>query len=139
MKQTTITIPSADDHEEWDRDDAADVYYPDTQQGENEITCMLRLAFEIHGYVVRDIREAPTHPVMIIHALRRNAPRMSDPRLFFRHIRGLLREAGIPLRRDELTANQTGDRIMIALLWKASPMNARPTGDELQAEYDPIP
>ncbi len=142
MSQTIVTSPSADDDEEWDHQDAADVYYPDTQPGETEISFMLRRAFESHGYLVRDIREAPTHPVVIIHALRGNAPRVSDLRSLFRHVHGLLREAGLLLRRDELTVNQTGNRILVAFQWQDSTMDYAAglrQADEDAADFEGMP
>jgi hypothetical protein len=122
MKHTVFT--ALDEHdEEWDHRDAADVYHLDSLPGETEIAFRLRRAFEDHGYLVRDIRYAPTHPVVVFRASQGNAPRISDPRSLFRRVQGLLREAVIPLRRDELTANQTGKRILVAFQWHESPID----------------
>lgn len=123
MSQTIVTSPSVDQEEEWDRQDAAEVHYPDSLPGETEIAFRLRRAFESHGYLIRDARYAATHPVVVFRASQGNAPRISDPRSLFRRVQGLLREAGILLRRDELTANQTGQRILVAFQWQHSTMD----------------
>lgn len=143
MKRTDVTTALTSEDEEWDRQDAADVHYPDSQPGETEIAFRLRLAFEIQGYLVRDIREAPTHPVMIIRAVQGNAPRISDTRSFFRRVQGLLRDAGFPLRRrDELTVSQTGSRILVAFLRHNSPVDyhaALRQAGEGAAEFEGMP
>ena len=55
-----------------------------------------------------------THPVLIIRAIRECARRTTYQRAFWRHIRDILRQAGFKLKRPELTADQTGDRILVA-------------------------
>lgn len=118
ISATALTI----EDDEWDRLDAQDVYYPDSQPGESEIAFKIRIAFETQGYMIRHIEPAATHPVWIIRAFRPDATRI-DPRLLFRHVRHLLRSAGFPLRRDELTVEPSGRRLLVAFLWRESPID----------------
>ena len=123
MKHTVFPATLTDEDEEWDRQDAADVYHPNSLPGEPEIAFRLRRAFESHGYLIRDIRHAETHPVVVVRAVRGKARRIGDPRLFFRCALELLREAGILLRRNELTVDQRGNRILLAFPWRDSPID----------------
>jgi len=99
-----------------DGDDFKDVYWPDfdVEPGETPIAFRLRYAFTCAGYRVARIEEVKMPPVLVVRAVRRDARRMTDHRLFFGHVRELLRQAGFRLRRDELTVHQTGDRILVA-------------------------
>jgi len=100
-----------------------DVYYPDQLPGEAETAYRLRVTFTSEGYATKTILAASTHPVWVIHARRKDAPRIVEHRLFFRHIQNLLRGAGFNLRGDELTIDRKGDSILVAFQWKGSPID----------------
>lgn len=97
-----------------------DVYCPDLLPGEAETAYRLRITFTSEGYETKTILAAATHPVWVIRAKRKDAPRIVDQRLLFRHIQKLLRGAGFDLCRDELTIDRKGDFVLVAFLWKQS-------------------
>ena len=101
----------------------SDVYYPDLLPDESETAYRLRVAFTSEGYATKTILAASTHPVWVIHAKRKDAPRIVDHRLFFKHIQNLLRGAGFQLRRDELSVSQDKCGILVAFQWKDSPID----------------
>lgn len=98
----------------------SDVYYPDLLPDESETAYRLRVTFTSEGYATKTILAAATHPVWVIRARRKDAPRIVDHRLFFRHIQELLSRAGFFLGRDELTIDRKGDSILIAFQWRDS-------------------
>ena len=118
MKQpplTTALVIEDEEVEEWDRLDALEVYFPDPLPDESETAVKLRYSFTVEGYRVTRIEQAPTHPtVWIVRAVRTTAVKIPEHRHVFRHIQDLLRRAGFSLRHDELTVDQTGDRILVA-------------------------
>ena len=113
------TAPDIDD------DDIKDVYWPDfdTLPNETPVAFKLRFTFACAGYRAIKIEEAPTHPILIVHAKRKEARRISDHRLFFKHIQNLLCGAGFQLRRDELSVSQDKCGILVAFQWKDSPID----------------
>ena len=116
MKRTDFTTALTSEEEEWDQEDAIDVFYPDFDMlpHETPVTFNLRYAFTCAGYRVGGIEEIKTHPVIVVRAVSKDAKLFPDHRLFFQHIQDLLRGSGFRLRRDELTVCQTGNRILIA-------------------------
>jgi len=144
MKRTIITSPSAEDDEEWDQQDAIEVYHPqfDALPGETSVAFNLRYAFASAGYWVSSVEEVKTHPVLVARFVRRDAEPINDQKLLFRHIRDLLRGAGFPLRRDELTVSQTGHRVLVAFQWHDSPVDyqaALRQADGDAAEFEGMP
>jgi len=142
MKHAIFTTTPANDDEEWDRQDAADVYFPDMQQGETEVAFRLRLAFEPEGYVIGHVESAPTHPVLIVRAVRQNAAKITVQRSLCQYFQNVLRRVGFSLRRNELTVDQRGNRILLAFQWRESTMDyaaARRQADEDAAEFEGMP
>jgi len=99
-----------------DDDDIRDVYWPnfDPLPGETSVAFRLRFTFTCAGYRTTRIEDVKMPPVLVVRAVRKDARRMTNHRLFYRHIRELLRQAGFHLRRNELTVDQNGDRILVA-------------------------
>lgn len=125
MKKTPPPLGQADTPNtapDFDVEDFKDLYWPDvgTLPGEPRCAFGLRCAFTSAGYKVRKVEEAETHPVLIIRAVRNDARRITDQRLFYRHVRDILRDAGFRLRRGELTVARTGNRILLAFRWPNS-------------------
>jgi hypothetical protein len=118
-----------------------DVFHPDFDElpGETPIAFRLRYAFACSGYRLSRVVGSQTHPVLIVRAVRQSAMRIADQRSLVRHFQHLLRSAGFRLRRDELTVDQHGDRIMVAFQWKESPVDRTLAAGELAAQFDPIP
>ncbi len=118
-----------------------DVYWPDVGAGPDEppIAFKLRLGFACAGYRVMKVEEVETHPVVIVRAVRKDANRITDHRLFFRHIRDILRQAGFGVKRDELIVDQSGVRVLASFLWRNSPAQRSETMPVLEGEFDPIP
>jgi len=109
-----VTLNTAPDFD--DDDDIRDVYWPDFDPlpGETSVAFRLRFSFTCAGYRTTRIEEVKMPPVLVVRAVRKDARRIADHRLILGHIRELLRQAGFRLRRDELTVDQTGDRILVA-------------------------
>ena len=139
MKHTVVTPVLAAEEDEWDRKDACDVYFLDPYPGEPEIAPDLRSAFEKQGYSVRSVELARTHPVIIVSAIRKGAGQMTDEPSLRRHFRHVLRQTGCRVRRDELVVGRRGKGLIIAFLWKDSPVDTRPTAEEMKDQYEPIP
>jgi hypothetical protein len=118
-----------------------DVFWPDFDAlpGETSIAFKLRFAFSCSGYRVTRVEEVETHPVVVVRAVRKDARRVPDHRLLFRHIRDLLRQAGFCVKRDELIVDQTGDRVLASFLWRNSPAQCNEAMPILEGEFDPIP
>lgn len=116
MKRTVLKPVLEIEDEEWDAQDSIDVFYPefDVLPGETPVAFNLRYAFMCAGYRVVRVEEVKTHPVVAVRVVRKHAAPINNQRLLFRLIRDLLRTAGFPLRRDELTVGQTGNRILVA-------------------------
>lgn len=91
-----------------------DVYFPTMLAGESPIESRVRHHFEWVGYKITRIETAPTHPTLIVRAVRASAPRIDDPRLFFKHIQALLRQIGFFPKKDELTVDREKERILFA-------------------------
>jgi hypothetical protein len=112
--------PTATELEDFDDEEGyyKDLFHPDFDElpGETPISFRLRYVFTSNGYRFRHVEEVKTNPVLIVRVVRKDAPRITDQRLFFRHIQDLLRTAGFRLRKDELTIDQRGDRFMFAFL-----------------------
>src|SRR5208283_2904811 len=94
---------------DFDDDDIKDVFWPDFDRlpDETVIAFRLRYAFTCSGYRVKQVEEAKTHPVVILHAFRKDAEQISDSRSVFEHVRGVLRSEGFRLRKDELVVDWT--------------------------------
>lgn len=101
-----------------DEDNFKDIFWPDfdATPGETPVTFKLRFTFSSAGYQTIRIEEVKTHPVLIVRAICKDIRRITDHKLFVRHMQDLLRQAGFNLRKDELTVDQTGDRILVAFL-----------------------
>ncbi len=108
-----------------DDDGIKDVFWPaiDILPGETPTIFRLRCHFTLAGYRVRKVEGCVTHPVLIVRAVRTTAQRFPDRRQFRRHIQGILNLADFQPKGDELTVDQTGDRILVALLWRDSPID----------------
>jgi hypothetical protein len=132
------TTPDFDD----DADFYKEVYDCDWRVCESEIAYRLRVMFTSNGYAPKTIQAAPTHPIWIIRAKRKDAPRIADNRLFFKHIQKLLRDTGFRLRKDELNVTQERDSILVTFIWKDSPIDylagLREAENET-TEFAPIP
>jgi hypothetical protein len=61
--------------------------------------------------------------VLIVRAVRTTARKIPEYKPFFRHIRDLLERAGFFVKRDELSVDQNGNRILAAFLWPDSPID----------------
>jgi hypothetical protein len=136
--QVTETDPLADFEDE----DGyfKDIFYPDFDElpGETPTAFRLRYAFTYCGYRVTRVEEVKTHPVVVVRAVRQSARRINDDRLFFRHIRDVLRQAGFSVRGHEMTVGQTGDRILAAFLLQRSPHGYVDVMNDAE-EFAPIP
>jgi len=102
---------------DWESD-FKDVYWPDIAPlpGESEIAFRLRCVFTLAGYTVKQIVQTPVHPVWVLHTVCNTAPSITDNRLPVRHIRDLIRRAGFPVRRDEMSVHQNGDRLLVTFV-----------------------
>jgi len=110
---------------DFDIEDFKDVHLLELEPmpGESPVAYKLRFVFGCAGYRNVKVLEMQTHPVLAVHAVRQEAQRINDHRLFFKHIRNLLRRAGFPLGRDELTVTQDNAGILAAFQWKDSPID----------------
>jgi hypothetical protein len=132
------TTPDFDD----DPNFYKDVYDCDWRVCESEIAYRLRVMFTSNGYAPKTVQAAPTHPIWIICAKRKDAPRIADNRLFFKHIQKLLRDTGFRLRKDEMTVDQKGDNILVSFIWKDSPIDylaGLRDAEQVAAEFEEIP
>ena len=118
-----LPVPSWDfGREELDFDEGPeffkDVHYPDFEElpGESSVAFRLRFAFASAGYTPIKIEEMRTHPIAIIKAIGPGTGRIADERLFRRQVRKILRQAGFQPKGEELTAGQTGYRILVAFM-----------------------
>lgn len=122
-RKNQISLPNRTRRADFDEEDEdfKDVYYPDFEEvlGETSAIFQLRYAFACGGFHVIKAEEASTHPVLIIKAVRNDSTRLHSD-LLFQHIRILLRNAGFPLKRYELTVDQTGKQILVVLPWAHS-------------------
>lgn len=110
---------------DFDMGDFKDVFLLELEPtpGETEVAYKLRFAFGCAGYRNVKVLEMQTHPVLAVHAARQEVQRINDHRLFFKHIRNLLRRAGFPLCRDELSVTQDNAGILVAFQWRDSPID----------------
>jgi hypothetical protein len=104
---------------DWDDDDEADflrdVYGP---SGPALTELDITTAFLLAGYTVRGIELEPCHQVWIVRLRRGTAPKIGDQDKFHRHVRDVLRNAKICLRKKcDLSTLQTGDRALVAFRW----------------------
>ncbi|HEV2435668.1 MAG TPA: hypothetical protein VG077_06680 [Verrucomicrobiae bacterium] len=125
----------------FDDDGFKDVFFPifEVMPGETPIAFKLRFIFACGGYRVIKVEEVATHPVVVIRAVRKDARRVADHRLFFRHIRHILSQAGFRIRQGELIIDQTGDRVLVSFLWRNSLAQFNEAMPVLEGEFDPIP
>src|SRR4051794_38298030 len=107
---------SYDDHF-WDALDAKDVYFTNDPTGELEMEQNVPPAFENAGYRIRTWGKASTHPLWILHAYRRSAPRFANNAQLTTHVIEVLRSAGVRARRGEVTVDRRGDTIIVSFLW----------------------
>ncbi len=126
---------------DFDDGDLKDVFWPDVEMlpGETSETFRLRCHFTFAGYRVRKVEESETHPVLVVRAVRTTGQRFPDPRQFRRHIRGILKQAGFRVKSDDLTVNQTGDRILAAFIWPSLTAWRKEVETAVAGEFDPIP
>jgi len=117
----------------------SDIYYPNLLPGESEIAYRLRHAFTSPRYAIRSIELMEPHPVWVVRAVCKDTRCISDHRLFFRHVRDVLRQAGLKVKKDELTVDRTGDRVLVTLLWRNVSMECVEVKPVLEGEFDPIP
>jgi hypothetical protein len=108
-------IPSNDFDDE---EDFKDVFHPDFEEfpGESLNSIKLRYAFTCAGYRIRKYEEFDAPPVIVVRLIQTTAPLIRDPRILFKHIQGLLRQAGFRRRKDELTVDRTANRIVVAFI-----------------------
>jgi len=107
---------------DWDDgDDLKDVFHPEFPEEPGETSAMfnMRFAFACNGYQAR-LKEAESHPVLIVRFTRRTAPLIPDDKRFRRHIQELLRQAGFPLDMKEITLSRKGDSILLVFPWTHS-------------------
>jgi len=106
-------VPSGD----YDDEDYKDVFYPSHQNVELAMAAQVRTAFERAGYHVWHWAKADTHPVWILRARRKLAPRVGDNVQFTKHIMSVLKGAGISGRKGDITIDRNGDAILVAFAW----------------------
>src|SRR5690242_20184493 len=92
----------------YDDEDYKDVFYPSHQNPELAMAAQVRTAFEGAGYRVWHWAKADTHPVWILRARRKSAPRFRDDVQFTKHITNVLKGAGISGRKDDITIDRNG-------------------------------
>lgn len=126
---------------DFDIEDFKDILWLDVGLAPDEppIAFGLRCAFTNAGYRVRKVEEVEAPAVLIIRAVRKDARRTADRRLFHRYIRDILRRAGFGVKRDELVVDQTGNRVLVSFLWRNSPAQCNEAMPVLEGEFDPIP
>lgn len=97
-------------------EDFKDVFLPIFEPLPNETKTAfdLRFAFSCAGYRVTKIEEFQSHPVLLLKILQPDAGRITDHRLLLKHIRVLLRKAGLRPKSGELTLARSGRRVLIA-------------------------
>jgi hypothetical protein len=119
ISSSGIQVPEADPVADFDDEPGyyKDIFYPDFDElvGETSIAFKLRYAFTCAGYRVMRVEEVETHPVLIVRAIHTTAPRIPEYLPFFRYIRDFLKGSGFPVKRDELTVDQVGKRILVAI------------------------
>ena len=105
-----------DDHY-WNALDAKDVYFSDDPTCELEMAQKVPAAFENAGYKIRTWGKAETHPVWILSARRKSAPRFADTAKFAAHVIEVLKSAGVRARKADVTIDRRGDTIRVWFLW----------------------
>jgi hypothetical protein len=124
------------DDDYWDALDAKDVYFIDDSARELEITQKVPAAFEKAGYEICTWSKASTHPVWILNARRKSAPRFADYPQFIKHVIDVLRSASVRARRAEVTVGRNGDTIIVSLLW---PLGVRAWRFDESSGWEPDP
>jgi hypothetical protein len=102
----------------WDALDAKAVFYPADGSGELAMSLRIPSAFENAGYQIRQWGRAEFHPVWVLRARNKTAPRFGkrDPQ-FIQHVLQILRSADVNARKADLVVDRTGDRILVSFLW----------------------
>jgi hypothetical protein len=101
----------------WDWIFVKDLYHLDDPDGEIAMSVQVPLAFENAGYAIRQWAKADYHPVWVLRARRKFAPRFGTDAEFFQHALQVLEGADVRARKSELTAQRSGDRILVAFIW----------------------
>jgi hypothetical protein len=121
MKSTLAPAIPAVEHDDWhdtfDAEDAKDVFYPHDPGGELSTAVRLRFRFEAAGYGITTVEKpSPHHPVWLIKATRRSAPQFPDDAQFLTHVHQILRLADFRLRKSDVTALQSRNRIVVCFV-----------------------
>jgi hypothetical protein len=118
------------DLEDIDKDWIKEIYFPDLP-GDESPEFLLKYHFECAGYAIKRIETAPSHPVIIVRAVRTTAPRIAEYEAYFSHLRDVVHRAGFRLRKDELTVDQKGAQILVAF------QSGKPAADFMQILQEP--
>ncbi len=96
--------------------DLKDIYWPDFDplSGETPVAFKLRFTFTCAGYRTTRIEEVATHPVVVIRTVQPDTGRIANHQLLLQHVRDMLCQAGFHPKRDELTVDRSGHRLLIA-------------------------
>jgi hypothetical protein len=121
---SSATEPDEADFDDGDEADfVGDVWEP---TGDALTALEITNAFWLAGYAVRWIELEPCHRVWIIRLRREAAPKITDQNEFNRHIRDVLRKVQICFQKtSDLTAQQTGNRALIAFLCPPAGYNSK--------------
>ncbi|MGA2247690.1 MAG: hypothetical protein ABSH48_22115 [Verrucomicrobiota bacterium] len=119
MRQTLLPDAEVAETQEWvdaDRDDAKEVAFPDDETGEIFLRIQTNRAFQTAGYRVLRAEKMEFHPVFVVHLKRTTAEHIGDQARLFRHVRQILNDSRIKLRKAHLMVCRTGDRILVTFL-----------------------
>src|SRR3569833_3140422 len=112
---TPVVLP--DEDEFWDSQDAKDVFGIDAPDTESAMATQVPGAFKDAGYKITEWGKAETHPVWVLRARRKSAPRFKGGVEFVHHVIQVLRSAGVVAGKSDFTADCKGDGILVAFQW----------------------
>jgi hypothetical protein len=127
MKRSHLITAQAIEDEEWeqmDRDDLKEISLPPAELGK---FLDAQEAFRSAGYKIRAAEIVRTHPFWVFHLTRTTALRIQDGDEFLRHVRDILRGAGLYFRDDDVMVQRDRNKILISFMW---PTPARGTRRE---------
>jgi len=122
MNQVHIFQAQATNPESADLDEelalAKDVFLLaiDAAPGETPTAFHLRCVFTMANYTVKQIVQTPVHPVWVLHVAPNNALSITDSRRLVRPIRNLIRQAGFPVKQDEMSVHQKRDELLVTFV-----------------------
>src|SRR4051794_41296383 len=86
----------------------------------------IETAFYRGGYWLHRSELSPHRtPIMVLYMRRETAPEFDTDAQLAEHVSQIVAEVGLQVRKRDLTAQQTADRILVAFPWRTPPRPKR--------------